>query len=114
MVGSGAAGAGDVLAPDDALAGVVASDSAPAFGADVSLNPQPIPPGTPEGLEMDDAPSLDDASIIIVGGDESPIEDDVASIVAADAGGPAFGALGAFDADDGPMQVSMSEDDWDS
>jgi hypothetical protein len=110
MVGSGAAGADDVLAPDGTITDLAAVDADPAFGADVSLNPQPIPPGVPDGVEMDDTPSLDDGSIIIVGGDESPFEDDLATVLAEDASGPAFGA---FAADDGPVQVSMSEDDWD-
>jgi hypothetical protein len=110
MVGSGAAGAGDVLAPDGTITDVAEVNTAPAFGADVSLNPQPIPPGVPDG-EMDDTPSVDDGSIIIVGGDEPVFEEDLASALAEDASGPAFGA---FAADDGPTHVSISEDEWDS
>jgi hypothetical protein len=120
-----------------------------ALGDDVQLNPQPIPPGldthppspcigadlgepAAADVAVDEAPSVDDASIIIVGGDESPMlsddidtsfggandvafadspMDDVASTLATDGDGPAFHTDVI---DDAPIDVGITEDEFNS
>lgn len=107
-------------------------------GAEVSLNPQPIPPGMGADIgepltetTLDQAPSVSDSSIIIVGGTEAPLladdagpgfegghevniaeppmDEDVASTLAADVDGPAFHAI---DIDEPGVDVGFTEDEF--
>ncbi len=117
----------DLHPPGPIIDELDAAGAAPAIGADVQLNPQPIPPGMGAdigeplaGATAADAPSVGDASIIIVGGAEASVlagdtpelapADDIASTLADDADGPSFRAHGI---DEAQIDVGITEDEFD-
>ena len=112
------------------------SPIAPTLGAEVELNPQPIPPGIGADIGEPAAAavyqeSVDNSSIIIVGGAEAPLiadddtlgfdsghvgiadsqlEQDIASTLAADSDGPDLGRIGI---EEESIDVGITEDEFD-